>query len=66
MTLATTTRLPALDTLSDAQLRGAACVWCGGLLLTTAAVDLGARPDPAWPGARWYPRACPGCAEAGT
>lgn len=41
MTMATTTRLPAPDTLTDAQLRGAACVWCAGRLATATAVDLG-------------------------
>ncbi|RZD74895.1 hypothetical protein C0Q61_21990 [Streptomyces albidoflavus] len=66
MTMATTTRIPAPDTLTDAQLRGAACVWCAGRLATATAVDLGTRPDPAWSGARWYPRGCPGCAEART
>lgn len=34
--------LPPLDTVTDAQARGADCVWCGhGPLLTETAVDLG-------------------------
>ncbi|MEQ4196026.1 hypothetical protein [Streptomyces sp. YIM 103828] len=64
--MATTTRLPAPTTLSDAQLRGTACVWCGSQLTTTTAVDLGIRPDPQFPWASWFPRACPPCHRART
>ncbi|MFC8925564.1 hypothetical protein ACFT43_06740 [Streptomyces albidoflavus] len=62
--MATTTQLPQPTALSDAQLRGAACVWGGGRLDTSTAVDLGVQPDPQFPGVRWYPRACPDCTEA--
>lgn len=63
--MATTVQeLPQPTALSDKQLRGASCVWCGEHLNTAIAVDLGARPDPAYSGVRWYPRACPACAEA--
>ncbi|WP_328898584.1 hypothetical protein OHR86_00215 [Streptomyces sp. NBC_00441] len=59
-----TTALPLPDpaTLSDAQQRGAACVWCTAPLTNTNARDLGARPllDPDFSSAvRWYPRCCP-------
>lgn len=37
--------LPTPAQLTDAQLRGAACVWCG-VMLALSAVDLGVRPDP--------------------
>ncbi|MFD5026973.1 hypothetical protein [Streptomyces sp. NPDC058373] len=60
----TTAQLPHPRTLTDDQLRGAACVWCGTTVTTATAVDLGARPDPSCPWASWYPRACPPCAEA--
>ncbi|MFI0032031.1 hypothetical protein ACH4M8_22390 [Streptomyces albidoflavus] len=60
--MATTTQLPQPTALSNAQLRGAACVWCGERLDTATAVDLGVQPDPQYPGVRWYPRACPACA----
>ncbi|WP_436735978.1 hypothetical protein [Streptomyces sp. BBFR102] len=60
----TAQELPQPTTLANEQLRGAACVWCGERLDTAMAVDLGARPDPAYSGVRWYPRACPACAEA--
>ncbi|MEV4908322.1 hypothetical protein ACFU9O_02165 [Streptomyces albidoflavus] len=62
--MATTTQLPQPATLSDAQLRGAACLWCEGRLATATAVDLGMRAHPEYPGVLWFPRACPACAEA--
>ncbi|RZE99422.1 hypothetical protein C0L86_11390 [Streptomyces sp. SCA2-2] len=52
--------LPAPAHLTEAQLRGAACVWCG-VKLALSAVDLGVRPDPQCPWASWFPRACPPC-----
>lgn len=36
--------LPDLGALSDAQFRGAACVWDGVILSPATAVDLGPRP----------------------
>ncbi|MEL7994330.1 hypothetical protein AAG656_28925 [Streptomyces albidoflavus] len=62
MPATTSGSLPPPATLTDAQLRGAACVWGGGRLDTSTAVDLGVQPDPQFPGVRWYPRACPACA----
>jgi hypothetical protein len=35
--------LPSLDGLSEEQLRGATCIWCGHGLTTDTAVDLGER-----------------------
>lgn len=55
--------LPAPTRLAEEQVRGSACVWCGEQLTTGAVVDYGARPDPADPGVRWYPRACQSCAQ---
>ncbi|WP_436735827.1 hypothetical protein [Streptomyces sp. BBFR102] len=60
----TTMQLPQPAQLTDGQLRGARCVWCEAPLATTAAVDLGIRPHPQYPGARWFPRACPSCHRA--
>lgn len=64
--MATTTQLPQPTALSDAQLRGAACLWCEGHLATATAVDLGMRAHPQYPGVLWFPRACPACAEPRT
>lgn len=36
--------LPRKAALSDAQFRGAACVWCAVILAPATAVDLGERP----------------------
>lgn len=55
--------LPATADLTDAQLRGTACVWCAMRLDTATAVDFGVRPDPDCPWASWFPRACRSCAE---
>ncbi|MER7781770.1 hypothetical protein ACQ5JZ_06840 [Streptomyces sp. ZG43] len=55
--------LPTPSVLTDAQSRGAACVWCDGYLATASAVDLGMRAHPQYPGVLWFPRACPACAE---
>ena len=35
--------LPPLDDLTEEQLRGATCIWCGQDLTTDTAVDLGER-----------------------
>ncbi|MGQ4355275.1 hypothetical protein [Streptomyces drozdowiczii] len=59
-----TTALPVPDpaALSDAQQRGAECVWCAKPLTNITAHDLGARPLPEFgPTVRWYPRCCPTC-----
>ncbi|MER7311661.1 MULTISPECIES: hypothetical protein [Streptomyces] len=54
--------LPPPLTLSDAQQRGASCVWCAVPLANTAAHDLGARPlDAHGTAACWFPRCCPTC-----
>ncbi|MGA5576410.1 hypothetical protein ACPCK9_16410 [Streptomyces koyangensis] len=37
---------PAPTRLTEEQVRGSACVWCGEQLTTGAVVDYGARPDP--------------------
>ncbi|MDH6628755.1 hypothetical protein M2271_006588 [Streptomyces sp. LBL] len=55
--------LPALDGLSQEQVRGAACIWCGVRLVTTTAVDLGERRHRRLDGVySTFPRACRGCA----
>ena len=59
--------LPDLDGLSDAQTRGATCVWCpdGTPLTAITAVDLGEHLSP-FEGRemRWFPRAHRRCAQA--
>jgi hypothetical protein len=58
--------LPALDTLTAEQLRGAACVWCGVVLQPGIDdVDLGARPATRTSRA-WFPRGCRACAVGET
>ncbi|KND26202.1 hypothetical protein [Streptomyces acidiscabies] len=52
--------LPPLDGLSQAQARGAACVWCGIRLDTATAVDLGERRHDHY---STFPRACRPCAR---
>ncbi|MFD5670954.1 hypothetical protein [Streptomyces sp. NPDC127040] len=51
-------RLPPVSELSEQQVRGVACVYCG-IHLGPAAVDLGMRKA-GRAGARvaWFPRAC--------
>lgn len=61
--------LPALNGLSDAQTRGAACVWCrdDAPLTAESAVDLGEHISPLdgrEPGMRWFPRAHRRCVQA--
>ncbi|MCG7203940.1 hypothetical protein [Streptomyces arenae] len=54
--------LPALDGLTQGQVRGADCIWCGDQLSPETAVDLGERRHKR-PGGRFstFPRACPAC-----
>ncbi|MEU6324940.1 hypothetical protein [Streptomyces sp. NPDC047009] len=56
--------LPSLDTLADAKVHGAKCVWCGEKLTAETAVDLGEQMSPhsgTTSLMRWFPRACRGC-----
>jgi hypothetical protein len=54
--------LPAWRDLSDQQVRGAACVWCGIFLATPTAVDLGVRRIKVLDGhLDTFPRACRAC-----
>ncbi|MFE4665653.1 hypothetical protein ACFRI7_07010 [Streptomyces sp. NPDC056716] len=50
--------LPPVDALTDAQTRGAVCVWDATEtpLASESAVDLGERQDEG--GGHWFPRAC--------
>jgi len=55
--------LPALDGLSQEQVRGAACVWCTAVLNTATAVDLGERRHRRLDGHySTFPRSCRRCA----
>lgn len=55
-------KLPALDGLTEAQVRGAVCVWDGIPLTTTTAVDLGPRRKKRLDGSfDWFPRGCMRC-----
>ncbi|MEE1790846.1 hypothetical protein PUR28_08710 [Streptomyces sp. BE308] len=58
--MSTTTDLPDVDRMSDAQQRGANCVWCRSPLGTDLGVDLGEqRVTPATGAAyAWFPREC--------
>lgn len=54
--------LPAIESLSSHQQRGANCVFCMAPLSNAAAHDLGPRPvDAHGTAARWFPRCCPTC-----
>lgn len=56
--------IPALNGLSQEQVRGAACVWCDTGLDTATAVDLGERRHKRLDGRySTFPRACPACAR---
>ncbi|NEA40353.1 hypothetical protein G3I76_51395 [Streptomyces sp. SID11233] len=58
--------LPAIETLTDDQRGGRACVWCGSSLDPGISdIDLGARPATR-AGCAWFPRACQGCAHLHT
>ncbi|MFF7360774.1 hypothetical protein [Streptomyces sp. NPDC008125] len=48
--------LPDPTLLSDAQQRGAGCVWCSASLTPGDAHDLGPRADPAYASVTWFPR----------
>ncbi|WP_327180442.1 hypothetical protein OG599_35110 (plasmid) [Streptomyces sp. NBC_01335] len=65
--MATLVELPDPATLSDAQQRGAGCVWCAASLTPGDAHDLGPRPDPGFGGSvTWFPRCCITCWEGRT
>lgn len=52
--------LPSISDLTEQQVRGTACVWCGVHLDNASAVDLGERRTRrAGEVQRWFPRACP-------
>lgn len=52
--------LPPIADLSEQQVRGIACVYCGITLDNATAIDLGERPASRAGGrVRWFPRACP-------
>lgn len=54
--------LPALDGLSEQQVRGQACVWDGVILSAETAVDLGPRRKRRLDGEYdWFPRGCKAC-----
>ena len=54
--------LPALDGLTQEQVRGAACIWCDTRLDTDTAVDLGKRKHRRLDGRySTFPRACRPC-----
>lgn len=62
--LATLT-LPTPARLKPAQVRGAACVWCGTVLHGEDAVDLGQRYGSVMGVyGRWFPRGCRACTLA--
>lgn len=56
-----TPALPSAEDLTDEQIRGAACVWCGGRLTNATAVSLGEMPLDVGHRADWFPRSCPNC-----
>lgn len=54
--------LPALDTLTERQVRGQTCVWDAAQLHGRAAVDLGKHETKrAGSPVLWFPRGCPRC-----
>jgi hypothetical protein len=54
--------LPSLDTLTEDQVRGGACVWGGEPLTAATAVDLGERRTRrAGTLVSWFPRGCRSC-----
>jgi len=53
--------LPSVTGLSEPQVRGQACVWCG-IILDATAIDLGPRPlNRLGAEAQWFPRSCRHC-----
>lgn len=59
----TSVPLPEFNSLSQAQVRGIACVWDGVPLSTATAVDLGERKVRHFGGLQtsWFPRGCLSC-----
>ncbi|MFF1381649.1 DUF6415 family natural product biosynthesis protein [Streptomyces sp. NPDC058308] len=58
--------LPAVNVLSTGQARGRDCVFCGIILTSDTAVDLGVRDlQRAGEKVHWFPRACRWCADGG-
>lgn len=57
--------LPSVDVLSDGQVRGGDCVYCGVTLRPGDAVDLGVRNLRRDGALHWFPRACRSCADGG-
>ncbi|WP_405615252.1 hypothetical protein [Streptomyces sp. NBC_01508] len=56
--------LPAPESLTEGQLRGADCVRCETRLNNATAVDFGPREvDAHGIVVNWFPRACTGCAS---
>jgi hypothetical protein len=54
--------LPAVDKISEAQVRGKSCVWCAGTLTTATAVNLGPRRKAVLDSSYdWFPRGCKEC-----
>lgn len=54
--------LPALDGLTEAQVRGRDCVWCGIVLTAETAIDCGPRRKKHLGTAYdWFPRSCTSC-----
>lgn len=59
------TDLPPVETMSEAQLRGAVCVFCGGTTVPGDVVDLGSRSvDAHGSSASWFPRRHLRCSAA--
>ncbi|MFJ4919180.1 hypothetical protein [Streptomyces sp. NPDC088725] len=59
-------RMPAVETLSERQLRGADCVFCGLAVSREEVRDLGQRKRRVFGlQVSWFPRAHPRCAEGG-
>jgi hypothetical protein len=54
--------LPSLDGLTDLQVRGYTCIWCGIMLTSATAVNLGERRHKRLDGHySTYPRGCRSC-----
>ncbi len=67
MTVQQEQQVPSTKGLSERQLRGTACAWCGTPVTTDTAVDLGPRPYRRLNlKSSWFPRACVPCAELHT
>ncbi|GAB2731913.1 hypothetical protein GCM10027072_28360 [Streptomyces bullii] len=54
--------LPRIQLLTERQMQGVVCVWCGAPLTPETARDLGARSRPG--GTQWFPRGCKRCVRA--